>query len=166
MLQNYDEQAKDIWSYQWGNATYSSSKFYKMVYQNTPAHPVFTWLWKSKCTPRIKFFARLVLVDRLNTKTMLRRRHMLAEDDARCILRTAGIDEDLDHLFFDCPFAKRCRNKIGIQWNTNLSLYPRLAHARQQLNIPFFMEAILIGAWEIRKIRDDKIFRSRVQLGI
>lgn len=59
------------------------------------------------------------------------------------------IDEDIDHLFFDCTFAKRCWDKIGIQWNTSLSLSPRVAAAREAHNTPFFMEAVLIGAWEI-----------------
>jgi hypothetical protein len=30
-------------------------------------------LWKSKCTPRVKFFGWLVLVDRLNIRNMLKR---------------------------------------------------------------------------------------------
>jgi hypothetical protein len=158
--QALDEESTDTWIYQWGNATYSSSKVYKLAFQNLPEHPVFSWLWKSKCTPRVKFFAWLVLVDRLNTKTMLRRRNLYAEDDAHCILCTGRIDEDLDHLFFDCPFSKSCWEKIGMQWNTDLSLYPRLAHARQQQNIPFFMEIVVIASWEIWKLRNDKVFNS------
>ena len=35
----------------------------------TPA--VFRLVWKSKVTPRIKFFAWLILLDRLNMKNML-----------------------------------------------------------------------------------------------
>ena len=159
-LQTFDEESRDTWTYQWGNATYSSSKFYKLAFQNLPEHRVFSWLWKSKCTPRVKFFAWLVLVDILNTKTMLRKRNLFDEDDEHCVLCTAGIDEDLDHLFFDCPFSKRCWEKIGMQRNTGLSLYPRIAHARQQQNIPFFMEVVTIAAWEIWKIRNDRVFNN------
>jgi hypothetical protein len=54
------------------------------------------------------------LADRLNTKVMLRRRNLYDEDDAHCILCTAGIDEDLDHLFFGYAFSKRCWERIGI----------------------------------------------------
>jgi hypothetical protein len=136
--QAFDEDSKDIWTYQWGSATYSSSKFYKVAFQSLSAHPVFTWLWKSKCTPRVTFFAWLILVDRLNTKTMLRRRNLFTEDDDHCVLCTGGIDEDLDHLFFECPFSRSCWEKIGIQWDTSLNLYPRIiAHTMQQQNIPF-----------------------------
>jgi hypothetical protein len=92
---------------------------------------------------------------------MLRRRNLFDEDDEHCVLCTTGIDEDLDHLFFDCPFSKRCWEKIGMQWNTGLSLYLRIAHARQQQqNIPFFMEVVTIAAWEIWKIRNDRVFNN------
>jgi hypothetical protein len=33
-----DSQANDSWVYQWGNNIYSSRKFYKMAFQNIPAH--------------------------------------------------------------------------------------------------------------------------------
>jgi len=80
--QTLDEESRDTWIYQWGNATYSSSRVYKLAFQNLLEHPVFTWLWKSKCTPRVNVFAWLVLVDRLNTKTMLQRRNLYAENNA------------------------------------------------------------------------------------
>jgi hypothetical protein len=110
---------------------------------------------------RVKFFAWLVLVDRLNTKVILKRRNLFdEEDDAHCVLHVEGMDEDLDHLFFECDFSKRCWEKIGIQWNNNLSLYPRVAHARQQQNTPFFMEAVVIASWEIWKLRNDRVFND------
>jgi len=69
----YDEDAVDRWIPVWGN-TYTSRSFYSQVFKNMDTHPIFKIIWKSRCTPRVKFFAWLVLVDRLNTKTMLRRR--------------------------------------------------------------------------------------------
>lgn len=103
--QDYDDQVMDTWSYQWGNS-YTSRKFYKSVFQNLPAHPIFEWMWKSKCTPRVKFFAWLVLVDRLNTKTMLKRRNISNEDEPLCVTCNERRDEDIEHLFFSCEFAK------------------------------------------------------------
>jgi hypothetical protein len=158
--QEFDLQHSDIWTYQWGSNNYSSKKFYKLVFQNIPAHPVYSWMWKSKVTPRVKFFAWQVLVDRLNTKVMLRRRNLFNEPNAHCVLCAAGIDEDIDHLLFDCSFSRRCWGRIGIQWDINLSLHARIAHCMQQQNVPYFMEIITIAAWEIWKIRNDKIFRN------
>jgi hypothetical protein len=44
MTQTFDEQTKDVWLCQWGNATYSSRMLYKLAFQNVPAHPIFAWL--------------------------------------------------------------------------------------------------------------------------
>ena len=98
----------DVWSYIWGNGTYTSQRLYKLVLANTYAHLAFGWIWKAKCTPRIKFFAWLVLVDRLNTKDMLRRRHCNIQDDDLCVLCPLRVVEDLDHLLFFCTFSRRC----------------------------------------------------------
>ena len=39
----------------WGNR-YTSRRFYHQVFSNMDAHPIFKAVWKSSCTPRIKFF--------------------------------------------------------------------------------------------------------------
>lgn len=122
------------------------------------ANPIFKVVWKSRCTPRVKFFAWLVLVDRLNTKSMLQRRHLNIEDDNICVMCNRGEEETIDHLLFDCPFAKECWANIHFDWNDTLQLSDRLVHAGQVHNVPFFMEAALIAAWELWKMRNDKVF--------
>lgn len=71
----YDHNSIDAWKLIWGNR-YTLRKCYAHVFGNMQAHPLFKIIWKSRCTPRVKFFAWLVFVDRLNTKDMLRRRHL------------------------------------------------------------------------------------------
>jgi hypothetical protein len=71
----YDKHSQDCWKPIWGN-DYTSRKFYKYIFDTIEAHPIFKLMWKSSCTPRVKFFAWLILVDWLNTKTMLTRRHI------------------------------------------------------------------------------------------
>jgi hypothetical protein len=66
----YDDENADSWVPLWGSK-YSSRRFYREAFSQVDAHPVFKVMWKSKCMPRIKFSVWLVLVDRLNTKTML-----------------------------------------------------------------------------------------------
>jgi len=139
----------DVWSYIWGNGTYTSQRLYKLVFANTNAHPAFGWIWKAKCTPRIKFFAWLVLVDRLNTKDMLRRRHCNTQDDDLYVLCSQGTVEDIQHLFFTCTFARRCWQALNIQWNEQLGLLPRLTQARANSNLPFFVDLVMIASWEI-----------------
>ena len=59
----------------WGSQQYYSRKFYAHVFASQRVHPSFSWVWKSKCIPRLKFLAWLILVNRLNTKTMLQLRN-------------------------------------------------------------------------------------------
>ena len=54
---NYDPVAQDSWSFIWGHSNYSSRQFYKLGFMHLRKPPTFTWIWKSKCTPRLKFFA-------------------------------------------------------------------------------------------------------------
>jgi len=79
---SYDPERKDVWTFIWGNATYSSRKYYKMVFQNYHPSPIFKKIWKSKCTPRLKFFAWLLFVDRLNTRNMLVKRHFQVQPNS------------------------------------------------------------------------------------
>ena len=51
-----------------------------------------------------------VMVDRLNTKTMLKRRNISSgdEDEPHCVTCNDEADEDIEHLFFTCSFARNC----------------------------------------------------------
>jgi hypothetical protein len=154
----YDDSSRDRWSLIWGQK-YSPQKFYKFVFSAMEAPPFFKILWKSRCIPRIKFFVWLVLVDRLNTKSMLHRRHLNTQDDNLCVMCNTGSEEDIEHLFFQCPFANQCWAAIGFTWDNSLPLMERLARPRQDHDLQFFTEAALIGAWELWKIRNDKVFQ-------
>jgi len=102
---------------------------------------------------RIKFFAWLILVDRLNTKSMLKRRNMLAEEEVNCVMCNLGEEEDIGHLFFSCPFAQQCWQKLNVTWDNTQNLATRVSAARSQYPGPFFMEISLIASWEIWKLR-------------
>lgn len=68
---------QDNWTYIWGNGRCSSSKFYKFISQCINAPRTYKWIWKSKCVVKQKVFIWLLLMDRLNTKDMLKRRHVI-----------------------------------------------------------------------------------------
>jgi hypothetical protein len=157
---DYDENAIDKWMPIWGSQ-YTSRKYYKHVFKYIDAHAAFKMIWKSKCSPRIKFFAWLILVDRLNTKTMLQRRHLNVQGGQNCVMCNTGALETIEHLFFDCPFAKECWATIGITWDESLQLQERLFQARSVHTFPCFTEAALIAAWELWKLRNDKVFQRR-----
>jgi hypothetical protein len=157
---DYDQDATDKWVPMWGN-NYTSRWFYTHIFSAIEAHPVYKMIWKSRCTPRIKFFAWLILVDRLNTNSMLQRRHLNVQSSPICVMCNLGELETIEHLFFDCPFAQECWSTIGITWDESLQLFDRLTQARSSHVIPFFAEAALIAAWELWKLRNDKVFQRR-----
>jgi hypothetical protein len=67
----------DNWHYIWGSDSFSTTKAYNFLIgvQHTPIF--FTWLWKSSCQQKHKFFFWLLLHDRLNTRNLLRRKNCL-----------------------------------------------------------------------------------------
>ena len=104
----YNENLKDGWVFHWGNGSYSSQKVYELAFEGLEVPRTIQWIWKSKCIPRIKFFAWLLMVDRLNTKAMLRRHHYNTQAGLFCVLCRHTTEEDIEHLFFSCPFATNC----------------------------------------------------------
>ena len=80
---------------------------------------------------------------------------------AVCVMCDSGEEETIDHLFFDCAFAKECWATKHIDWDVSLPLLDRFTQARSAHTIPFFTEAALIAAWELWKVRNDKIFQRR-----
>ena len=116
-------------------------------------HPDTTkQIWKSQCTARVKFFTWLVLIDRLNTKTMLSKRHIEVHGDDLCVMCTTGADETIDHCSLLVPLqicAGTKSTSIGIShlaWKTDSSKEHKT------------MEWTSIAAWEIWKIQNDKKF--------
>ena len=153
----YDPDSNDSWSFIGGNANYSAKKLYTVAYSTMQAPRNFSWLWKSQCTPRVKFFAWLMLLDRLNTRVMLRRWNFNLQMGVNCVLCSSGMDEDADHLLFACPFARRCWQKVQVQWDLSLDIHSRIVQAKNVSSHSFFMELFLIAAWEIWKLRNSVI---------
>jgi len=155
---SFNMDTKDEWLFIWGNKTYSSQRYYKMVFQHVHSSSIFKKLWKSKCTPRLKFFAWLLFVDRLNTRSMLVRRNFNVQPNSLCVLYTTNLEEDLEHLFFSCPFATTCWQKLGFIWPSIADIKQRVLSLMDTMGLPFFMEIFIIATWEIWKLRNSKIF--------
>lgn len=153
-------QEDDIWTYVW-NSSYTSSKYYHLHFASlTPPAPL-CWIWKTKCVPRIKFFAWLLLCDWLNTRDILRRRGKFLEEGYSCPMCHDNIDETLLHLFFECSTSTTRWFMLGIQCSVQGSIFQMLTQKRAQLNIPYFMDLFMIAAWTILKERNDLVFNGR-----
>ena len=140
-----------------------SSKLYKLIFaQHHTTHSV-RWIWKSKCTPRLKIFMWLLQADRLNTRNMLRRRgHPQFQQPDQCVCVLCHREEETrDHLFFDCIFSKRCWRLLNIHWQQHQMVHIRIERAKILYHQPFFMEIFIIAAWEIWKIRNGQIFDNK-----
>ena len=99
------------------------------------------------------------MVDRLNTRQILRRRGMVL-DSYNCVFCSHPVEEDLFHLFFHCPFAGACWNTLQLLV-PNCSEFDQVLEAHKiQLHIPFFMEVIVTLCWSIWSVRNDAIFNG------
>jgi hypothetical protein len=95
------------WKYIWGNGHYISSKAYKSMIGSRPIHLAFKWIWFSACQQKHKIFFWLLLKNRLNTRSLLKRKNMQL-DSYDCELCLLQKEEKLRHLFFKCSFARNC----------------------------------------------------------
>ena len=154
-----EPEIKDKWSYIWGSPKYSSTALYHLPYKwVTPPSP-FLWIWSSKCSNKLRVFTWLLLMDRLNTRNILRRKkHKLENDNFNCILCEGNYEETAYHLFFSCTFSQLCWESIGIFWNYIAIFFDMMQEARQHFQGRFFMEFFIISAWQIWKERNNFIF--------
>ena len=78
---------KDSWHYIWGSSNYTSTKFYNFPFKNVQPPAPFIWIWDSKCSNKLRVFAWLLLMDRLNTRNILRReKNKLEENNYNYVL--------------------------------------------------------------------------------
>jgi hypothetical protein len=154
------EHSHDTWSYVWGDKEFTSSKYYQYNFRNINPHISFKWLWKSKCTAKVKFFGWLILSDRLNTRNMLRRRHYALGTGYDFFMCNHNTEEIIEHLFFHCPFSQDCWSSINISWAMNNSRLQIIEQGKKIWNKKLFMEITLLGSWNIWKERNNLWFNN------
>lgn len=121
---------------------------------------MFTWLWKSKCTMKIKVFGWLLMHDRLNTRNMLKRRHFNIGDDLDCLLCGCHVEETISHMIFSCPFSTACWDYLGITWPSSGLLVDWIAQGKTSSTRPLFLEIFFVAAWSLWKERNNNYFRG------
>ncbi|XP_071678427.1 uncharacterized protein [Lolium perenne] len=155
-----EEQSADVWKPIWGADHYKAKDFYMHCFREclTPIH--ISAIWKSKCMMKHKVFAWLMFVDRINTRDMLRRRKYNIGSDYSCLICDTGATEARNHLFFTCTFSTRCWANIGIAWNDDLQLEHMLEEAKISWSKPLFTEVLILGVWNIWKVRNRAYFEG------
>jgi hypothetical protein len=86
--------------------------------------------------PSTRFFFWLLLQDRLNTRGLLRRKHIQL-DPYVCELCILQKEEKLRHLFLRCPFAKNCCMSIGVSVLSWLRPERATRHIKRSLGLSF-----------------------------
>jgi hypothetical protein len=151
----------DKWTYAWGSDIYSSKSFYQYCFRELQPHITFSWLWKTKCVPKMKFFCWLILSDRLNTRNMLRRRHYILNSGYNCLLCISPPEETIEHLFFHCQFSTECWSTLNLFWQQTGDRCHIIEQGRSQWTQPMFMEIFIVAAWSIWKERNNWVFNNK-----
>jgi hypothetical protein len=156
-----DTSLNDTRSFCWGNNQYTSAKFYRFIFQAIPEDASLKLIWKSRSLPKLRVFAWLLIMDRLNTKDIMNRKNWIINSDNYCVLCHTQELETRDHLFFECSYASACWTKIEIDWDCSLPISQRIQSAKTMFAGPCFMEVFVCAAWNIWKDRNDLIFKTR-----
>lgn len=61
-----------------------------------------------------------------------------------CVLCATPTEEEVCHLFLHCDFARECWDLLGLSVPQNQGPFQVIEFFREQLNVPFFMELIII----------------------
>ena len=142
-----------------GSPFFSSSRAYKQLTGHANVPPAFKWLCKNCCQHKHKVFFWLLLKDRLSTRDLLGRKGMVLQSHD-CVLCHQNSSETLGHLFLTCPFATQFWASLGLMVPVFQEHTEVVVSFRHQLNVPFFMEIIILGCWSIWMSRNDLIFRQ------
>ena len=162
MALNRDTNIPDVWVWPGRSGSFSAKSFYTLMHSHLPTIQPCKWLWKSRCTMKIKVFGWLLFFDRLNTKDLLIRRHWRSPlDDNLCVICHEFSYEDRLHLFFNCNFSRRVWNYLSIDWSRGPDIQQCIQHARSSFRHPFFFEVMLTAAWNIWILRNGRTFRGR-----
>jgi hypothetical protein len=93
---------------------------------------------------------------------MLRRRDKFLEEGYNCIIYQDGVEETMEHLFFNRPSAMiGAWIALGILWDEDSIIQYKIYIVIQQFNQPFFMEIFMIGAWTRWNEKNDYIFNHK-----
>jgi hypothetical protein len=162
LLQNpIEANSTDHRIFSWGNSAYAPSKFSNFMFAQIPGDDTLSAIWKSRMLPKLKVFSWLLILDRLNTRDLMTRKNWHLDSGSNCVLCNAATLETREHLFFECEFALRCWESIGIYWDTSVQISRRIKYVKQNFDGPCFMEILACASWNIWKERNELIFQGQ-----
>lgn len=128
--------------------------------------PIYGLLWKSKAPMKIKIFAWMLWLEKVNTIDVLQKRlpNTTFFPSRCCLCRQDG--ESIDHLFARCPFTEQIwitmASELGMQWNSVQSIQALLqmvvAVAGSQKLKLLWNSGVMHVLWSIWAERNRRIF--------
>jgi hypothetical protein len=94
----------DRWKLPWGKYL-STKKAYRALIGEHATHQTIKGTWKTCSILRQKFFAWLMLQERLNSKDIIRNKNFYVEF-MHCILCDTCPEKNILHMFFECSFSR------------------------------------------------------------
>lgn len=91
---------------------------------------------------------------------MLVRSHWSIGEDHSCMLCPNQVLENKNHLIFHCTFSSQCWGQLGIHWIEGEDLYDMIQTAANQWTEPLFQDILILAAWNIWKVRNNKLFEG------
>ncbi|KAF8689582.1 hypothetical protein HU200_041757 [Digitaria exilis] len=70
------------------------------------------------------------------------------------------MEESLEHLFLQRPFAHQCWGFLQLQISDPDDLFAPVDTLKSQLQVLFFMDVVILLCWTIWMARNDLIFRG------
>jgi hypothetical protein len=151
------EHLPDLRIFCWGSK-YTPSKFYNFLFAGLPSDIALNEIWNSKALPKLKVFAWLLFWNRLNTCDLMQRKQWHLASGYNCELCLDNALETVQHLFFDCVFARQCWAFLNVHWDAAMELKQNYMLAKAAFNGPCFFEVFVCASWNIWKLRNDLIF--------
>eukprot|EP00253_Pinus_taeda_P024410 PITA_24410 len=155
-------------------SSYTIKSGYQLICNNTYQIPIqnhWRLIWKSEAIPKVKFFTWLLLKDNVLTSENLRKRGIIGPSRCpNCCLA----EETIQHLFLDCPFAKKCWANLSsmgnLHWHPQQSISEAILEWRKSCpwkdnnsEIVKRIWAIIPHnlLWKIWLARNKKIFQNK-----
>ena len=66
--------------------------------------------------------------------------------------------ETNSHLFYEYPFAAKCWDVVGIDWENDPDIQHKYERARARWQGPLFKEITILTSWNISKQRNRVVF--------
>jgi len=143
----------------WGHKITTRGKIYKLAITTGNKCVYYQFVWKNHAPPKVKFFAWLLLQERIQCKTNLKRKNVLDSDT--CDL--CGLaPETPDHIISQCEFARRFWLHLG--WDpASIPPVSKLWEVQGQAGAPArsLSTMFLLCCWHLWLYRHGVVFRHQ-----